>query len=219
MVAILVAAVLAYAQADGCCFPDQWEGMLGGAIFRYHAFQPSPKVTTVLAKLVYDWTQKKRAMILENSEGAVLAKSIEDLNEKRQYIVKDDECHYYKLRSYYERACTDGYKPYPFRFGTKDEGLNMVSYVKKTDNYVDAISVIQPHCLPGSENYIGQSGIFSSVNANTDFYDITPGIKDPSVLVPPKGCKPGWKVGDEHRLISYNSTRIGILGLEILLDL
>lgn len=197
--AALFACLLGAATGEGCCTPDQWQGVQAST--SGYVYHHRPSVVQGLVYVVYDYTNKRSASFANyTSEGKTrryrLVQRYVDDKEGKLYVVdlQSDKCYQKKLKRPFRKACVpdSAQKLGAFYMGAGDNKVDAVAYKAqvKTEHYkLDvSLSVTEQGCIPLGETVVGVArGV--PLMETVGFVNIEPGIKDPSVFDIPKECE------------------------------
>ncbi|XP_067653502.1 mammalian ependymin-related protein 1-like [Haliotis asinina] len=213
MMKIAVYALLvAFASADPCCTPDQWEGIAGSIVGSVtNGITTSAQSTTFVS---YDFTNMKLASNTTTVVDGMTYRNmtIIDYNKKLMYQYNEmtGVCAVTEFDQPFKKACVpDNAKELGnFYYGAADNMLKATSYMIKQDPFTAYVSMTATGCIPISEVAYGNLGT-TAVMTSTGFVNITPGIKNPSVFVPPTAC-------DEPNAEPFKKSEgRGLLGLHV----
>ncbi|XP_005098796.1 ependymin-related protein 1 [Aplysia californica] len=193
----LVACFAACAWA--CCTPDQWEGYEGSSAGYAKFFKKGAVVEH--AYVAYDYTNRRSAVFLSYINGdyenkfQIVTRYEEDDNDKerRMYFVdeKKNKCWTKKLEREFHKACIpkDAKEHGSYYLGLKG-GFKVRSFdVAKGPIYafVTVADLDNDLCVPVLEQLSGKLRRISFIQ-DTQFVDLTPGIKNATVFDVPKQC-------------------------------
>ncbi|CAH1261894.1 EPDR1 [Branchiostoma lanceolatum] len=188
---LLVLVSAAYGQVpEPCRTPSVWESRVG--------IQDSMRGFYVRAKLSYDRYNMRIRRIEEVDE--TREKEYFDVlylhntmpGKEYRYNLKTKQCETRMLNTSFRRfEIPEDARPFgEFTIGTKGqpgEGVDVTMWGGRTPDGGEFVGVFTlAGCVPVSDRYFRNESSFD----NTDFYDVTLGISNASVFIPPHECMP-----------------------------
>ena len=175
----------AVAQQDACCTPDQWEGQIAG-INRERGLRFFQFVS-------YDFSNQRMRIDFyadvnsQNYQGTFIERY--DLGEF-YYIDSNGNCKGQEVHGILDQMCVpDGAQDtYSFTLGGS---LPCTSYVFSDFVNMSDFTVTSDNCIPISGQFFTRTPRNSNFTWEGDlnFWDITPGIRNPNVFNVPGNCK------------------------------
>ncbi|XP_046547175.1 mammalian ependymin-related protein 1-like isoform X2 [Haliotis rubra] len=197
--------------AKNCCFPKQWEGFQGG-IGGVNAGGQGQAVQ-IVTKIAFD-AVGRRVFTYTNSTtaaGMSSTKLIRDFNTNTMYVIDVLKriCQKTKPTALFNNGCVpDAAKQvFDMTIGAGSETLQAKIYTMRLQQASTllniTLSVTEKQCVPVGEYWVGSVNNVKTV-MSMQYFDITLGIKDPSVFTPPAFCKQNI-TGDAafHPVLNY----------------
>ncbi|ESO87154.1 hypothetical protein LOTGIDRAFT_154656 [Lottia gigantea] len=204
---VILLCLVASSLAEKCCVPDTWEGIQQQSVGSIKNGIPTMSEETIT--IHYDLT--KNVAAFDESVTAngytVKVKVIMDFKAGTEYIISGNHCSKKVISHTSRTRCVpDNAKFEGSHFGGSGNNKVMFnSYSYQAANVTAHFSMTNPGCVPVSQIIYGSTnGVQYFVSQN--FYDITPGVKDPTVFNVPSICDNAMFVKGP------SSTHVGILG-------
>ncbi|ESO84648.1 hypothetical protein LOTGIDRAFT_168508, partial [Lottia gigantea] len=189
---VVVGVVIGEPSKPGCCTPSQWEGQQGSTIGIVDGGIPS--VRTSMVRISYDEKNQRIAYVTSEStpQGEKNYKIIYDYSRKFQFIVDLDtkHCTVSSLTDPFMKLClpVDAQPKGKFYYGIDGNNLPAMAFSLNVNGTMITVVTTADNCIPIAEVLVdGQAQGVSQMHAS-GFVNLTSGIKDPSVFIPPGTC-------------------------------
>merc|ERR1711976_535248 len=190
--------------AERCCVPKQWEGNLGVTDTKYEMGSDKGQAYLSGGNVSYDATNEMVQLSVGtiNQDGeALLWKAILDFkNDKTYFMTPEEGCRFYPIGGPFREACVpDTFQPVRSTYLGAGKGnyLNIDIWQGPWEDYgIQTSMVTSTGCVPVGESRIGnlpnENDLGNAAQVQSLGYsNISAGIKDRGVFVPPAGCVAG----------------------------
>ena len=197
LVLFVTAAMVAVAVTEkACCFPKQFEGVLGMVT---HTMGHRPKRVTTMARYSIDYTNQKLAtneLILSHGHKPLNVSVFVDFKAEKHYAVLWEKkwCCARNMSAPMAPRCGLDNATYmgTETFGAGSSALRVTNWGIRFRMHrlrvATEITVTKKNCVPFSQFVMGRAG-FTHFVQMASFFNNSLGIKSPSVFTPPDFCK------------------------------
>ncbi|XP_060076516.1 ependymin-like [Ylistrum balloti] len=186
---LVTLSVAVVASAQICCVPKQWEGVQGNLLAMTTDNAAQPTIVSSSYLISYDATNKRVATIQSVSSGNYTnsAGVILDYAAGIQYTVQGPKCTKTTLGVFVESCIpSDAHKDGDTYYGAFTP-INVTAYSYVKNGFQVYSTMTTDTCAPVQEVVYGEfEG--SRYMQSLGYSNITPGIKDPMVFMPPDFC-------------------------------
>ncbi|OWF50608.1 ependymin-related protein 1-like [Mizuhopecten yessoensis] len=186
LVTLSVAAVVG---AQICCVPKQWEGVQGNVLAAIQPNDVEPMILSSSYMISYDAINKRVATIESLSSGnfSGTAGVILDYSAGIQYTIQGPKCTRTTLGSFLESCIPSNAHNDGDTYYGAITPLNVTAYSYVRHGFNVLATVTQDTCAPVQEVIYGDYA-GNRYMQSVGYSNITPGIKDSSVFMPPAFC-------------------------------
>jgi len=205
-IAVLLIAFVVACAAEApkpCCTPKQWTGSFGesvGSSTRERRGHDRRGFMSLVSNITLDYTGQRMAMqSMSFRPGKRVARYnfIADYKKKMGYMIDvgRSKCFRIPLKKPMPSNCIPSSAKYygSITLGSRAAGLKVSSwgvFFKTREMAGSAVISVDKSCIPVGEQVFGGNRR-TGFMANIGYMDITGGIRDPKVFVPPSICKKG----------------------------
>ncbi|XP_033743859.1 ependymin-related protein 2-like [Pecten maximus] len=186
---LLTFSVALVASAQICCVPKQWEGVQGNVMAISQPNTVEPTIVSTSYLMSYDATNQRVATIKSVSSGNFTSTNgvILDYANGIQYTVEGPRCTKTTLGPFIESCIpSDAHNDGATYYGAFSP-LNVTAYSYVKSGFQVYSTVTTDTCAPVQEVLFGEFG-GTRYMQSLGYSNITPGIKDPMVFMPPTFC-------------------------------